>query len=642
MLLLLLLLLILLLLMLRISKLPEKVVDYVDKCASICQPETVHVCDGSQKDQVHIFKLMRRQGVVRPLIKYDNCWAARSDPQDVARIEHKTVTVSTNKRMSVPIPVDGHKGSLGNWMSMKDMEIAFKNRFPGCMRGRTMYVIPFCMGPYGSPMSRIGIQLTDSPYIVASTYIMLRVGSQALEALGNGEFTKCLHSVGDPLPSHRKTVNNWPCNPEKTLVAHIPENNEIISFGSAYGGNAMLGKKCLGLRLGSVWARDEGWLAENMMIVGVTNPEGQKRYIAAAFPGSCGKTNLSMLQPTLPGYKVECVGDDIAWMWFDDEGQMRAINPQAGFFAVAPGTSNKTNPNAIKTIIRNTLFTNIAETIDGGFYWEGLEDEISPEAIITSWTGEKWHRNSNKLAAHSNARYCVSYKESPILDPNWEKPEGVPIDAILFGGRRPDGVPLVVESLDWKHGVLLGASIKTEPTPASEMKGPMLHDPFSMRPFLGYNFGNYLDYWFGLEKSTTSARPGGSKTPALRRLPRLFNVNFFRKDPADGSYLWPGYGENFRVLDWVCRRLEGPPDAPGAKKTSIGYLPELEHFETRGLDDKTIANLPRMLTVDRDFWLQEAKELQYFFHTQLNYDVPSELIRQLTAQEQRLYYEPMP
>lgn len=473
-------------------------------------------------------------------------WLAKTDPADVARVESKTVISTPNMRDTIPIPKAGITGTLGKWLSPEDLNKALNERFPGCMKGRTMYVIPFSMGPIGSPLSKIGIQLTDSPYVVASMRIMTRMGDEVLKSLGNSdEFIRCLHSVGCPLPLERTLKNNWPCNPEKTLITHIPAKNEIVSFGSGYGGNSLLGKKCFALRLGSILAKREGWFAEHMLILGITNPNGIKKYVAAAFPSACGKTNLAMLTPTLPGYKVECVGDDIAWMRFDEKGVLRAINPEFGFFGVAPGTSDKTNPNAMKTITKNTIFTNVAKTADGGIYWEGLEDQIDSNTKITSWLGEDWKKGSEKPAAHPNSRFCAPAGQCPIIDPLWEDPKGVPISAIIFGGRRPEGIPLVYESFDWKHGVLVGASLRSEATAAAEHKGKIImHDPFAMRPFFGYNFGHYLDHWLSF-----ADKPGLT-------LPKIFHVNWFRKDVQSGKFLWPGFGENCRVLDWIIRRVD--------------------------------------------------------------------------------------
>ncbi|KFM82167.1 Phosphoenolpyruvate carboxykinase [GTP], mitochondrial, partial [Stegodyphus mimosarum] len=426
-----------------LSRLNERVRNYVEDKARLCQPDNLHICDGSESENDYLLNLMMKQGMITPLPKYENCWLARTDPADVARVESLTFMSTPNKSDTVPTPKEGVKGTLGNWMSPEDMEKAFRERFPGCMKGRTMYVIPFSMGPIGSPLSKIGIQLTDSPYVVACMRIMTRMGSTVLKVLGNEEFVKCLHSVGQPLPMKNAPVNNWACNPQKTIIAHIPANNEICSFGSGYGGNSLLGKKCFALRIGSILAKREGWLAEHMLILGITNPKGQKKYVVAAFPSACGKTNLAMMNPSLPGYKVECVGDDICWMRFDENGQLRAINPEYGFFGVAPGTSMKTNPNAMLTIQKNTMFTNVAETSDG----------------------------VGKPAAHPNSRFCCPAKQCPIMDPAWEDPNGVPVSAIIFGGRRPKGVPLVYEAFNWRHGVFIGAAMRSEATAAAEHKG---------------------------------------------------------------------------------------------------------------------------------------------------------------------------
>lgn len=461
----------------------------------------------------------------------------------MARVESKTVIATDRKRDTIPITRDGVKGTLGNWISTDSMMKVASSRFPGCMKGRTMYVIPFSMGPVGSNMSKIGVQLTDSPYVATAMRIMTRMGSNVLNTLADGDFVKCLHSVGVPLPTSRKVINNWPCNPEETIIGHVPDANEIISYGSGYGGNSLLGKKCLALRLGSKIAQREGWLAEHMLILGITNPKGVKKYIAAAFPSACGKTNLAMMTPTLPGWKVECVGDDIAWMKFNSKGELRAINPEAGFFGVAPGTSDRTNPIAMATINKNTMFTNVAYTSDGGVWWEGM-DKLPADVKVTSWTGKEWTPESGTLAAHPNSRFCAPASQCPILDDSWESPEGVPISAIVFGGRRPQGVPLVYESFDWAHGVFIGASMRSEATAAAEHKGKVImHDPFAMRPFFGYNFGHYLQHWLNFGRKDNL------------KLPKIFHVNWFRKG-EDGQFLWPGFGENCRVLDWICRRVD--------------------------------------------------------------------------------------
>ncbi|KAI1285393.1 Phosphoenolpyruvate carboxykinase, mitochondrial [Halotydeus destructor] len=563
--------------------------------------------------------MMQKQGIVEPLAKYENCWLTRTDPADVARVESKTYISTPNKRDTVPIPKDGVKGTLGNWMSPEAMDQELKARFPGCMKGRTMYVIPFSMGPVGSPLSKIGIEVTDSPYVVASMRIMTRVGSNVLSTLGDDEFVKCLHSVGQPLPMRTPPVNNWPCNPAKTLIAHIPDNNEIASFGSGYGGNSLLGKKCFALRLGSKMAHREGWLAEHMLILGITNPQGVKKYVAAAFPSACGKTNLAMMTPSLPGYKVECVGDDIAWMRFDQQtGQLRAINPEAGFFGVAPGTSKRTNPIAMATVQKNTLFTNVAATSDGDFYWEGLEDEVDLKGKkVTSWLGEDWTPGSGKVSAHANSRFCTPAAQCPIMDPAWEDPNGVPISAIIFGGRRPKGVPLVYEAFNWQHGVFMGAAMRSESTAAAEYKGKaIMHDPFAMRPFFGYNFGHYLEHWLSFGKQDKL------------QLPKVFHVNWFRKG-EDGKFLWPGFGENARVLDWICRRVD---NEDCAHSSPIGYLPAEGSLRLDGLP---VVNTKELFHLPEDFWLNECDEIHKYFDDQVGHDLPDEIARQLSNLKER-------
>ncbi|XP_054945897.1 phosphoenolpyruvate carboxykinase, cytosolic [GTP] isoform X3 [Physeter macrocephalus] len=453
-----------------LDSLPQAVREFVESNAKLCRPDQIHICDGSEDENRQLLGHMEEAGVIKRLRKYDNCWLALTDPRDVARIESKTVIITQEQRDTVPIPKTG-LSQLGRWMSEEDFEKAFNARFPGCMKGRTMYVVPFSMGPLGSPLSRIGVELTDSPYVVASMRIMTRMGAPVLEALGDGEFVKCLHSVGCPLPLKKPLVNNWACNPEIPLIAHLPDRREIISFGSGYGGNSLLGKKCFALRMASRLAKEEGWLAEHMLILGITNPKGQKKYFAAAFPSACGKTNLAMMSPTLPGWKVECVGDDIAWMKLDQQGNLRAINPENGFFGVAPGTSMKTNPNAIKTIQKNTIFTNVAETSDGGVYWEGIDQPLASGIKLISWKGKEWDPKDGEPCAHPNSRFCTPASQCPIIDPDWESPDGVPIEAIIFGGRRPVGIPLVYEALSWQHGVFVGAAMRSEGTAAAEHKG---------------------------------------------------------------------------------------------------------------------------------------------------------------------------
>jgi phosphoenolpyruvate carboxykinase (GTP) len=497
----------------------------VEEFAALCNPKDIHVCDGSEAESQELFEIMQEEGMATKLGKYENCWLVQTDPADVARVESRTFISTKSNRDVIPLGKNPRPGQTANWMSPSQLDEELTNRFPHTMNGRTMYVIPFSMGPVGSSLSKIGIQLTDSPYVAASMRIMTRMGGEVLGALGEGDFVRCLHSVGQPLPMAKPAINNWPCNPARTIITHRPDTNEILSWGSGYGGNSLLGKKCLALRLGSYMARKEGWLAEHMLILGITNPQGVKRYIAAAFPSACGKTNLAMMTPSLPGYKIECVGDDIAWMRFDDKGRLRAINPENGFFGVAPGTSTSTNPVAMKTIFKNSVFTNVGETSDGGVYWEGMEMP-SDNVKIKSWTGKPWAKGQgNEKAAHPNSRFCSPAAQCPILDKNWEDPEGVVIDAILFGGRRPQGVPLVYESLDWAHGVYMGASMRSEATAAAEFKGKsIMHDPFAMRPFMGYNMGQYFDHWISF----------GQK-PGLA-LPRIFHVNCSEKTQKGHSF----------------------------------------------------------------------------------------------------------
>jgi len=610
-----------------LRKLQPKVKEFIEQSASLCQPDAIHICDGSEAENKIILETLQSNGMVKKLPKYENCYLSLTDPRDVARVESKTVICTNEKRATIPIPREGVEGTLGKWISPEELDVAlWKERFPGCMKGRTMYVIPFSMGPVGSPLSKVGLELTDSPYVVASMRIMTRIGTNVMPIIegaaslrGDKGFVKALHSVGQPLPMQVSPVNNWPCNPEQTLISHIPDENMIASFGSGYGGNSLLGKKCLALRLGSILAKKEGWLAEHMLILGITNPKGEKKYVAAAFPSACGKTNLAMMVPSLPGWKVECVGDDIAWMRFDEEGRLRAINPEAGFFGVAPGTSMATNPNAMLTCQSNTLFTNVAETSDGGFWWEGME---KPEdgVAIKSWTGqENWTKLSGRPAAHPNSRFCTPAAQCPMMDPKWEDPTGVPIDAIIFGGRRPEGVPLIYESFDWDHGVFIGAAMKSEATAAAEHKGKMvMHDPFAMRPFFGYNFGHYLDHWLSM-KNVENAK-----------LPKVFHVNWFRKG-EDGKFLWPGFGENARVLDWICRRVDGEEVAV---ESPIGFLPTPGSIDLSGLQEPV--DWDALFHLPLNFWKAEAQEIGNYFEDQLPDDLPDPIGEQLIKLKQRI------
>ncbi|XP_014297793.1 phosphoenolpyruvate carboxykinase [GTP] [Microplitis demolitor] len=600
--------------------LAPKVLTYVEDCVKLCKPDSVYICNGSEEENVMMLKLLQANGSIVPLPKYENCWLARTNPADVARVESRTFISTETKNETIPTPREGVKGTLGNWISFTDMDQAISERFPGCMKGRTMYVIPFSMGPVGSPLSKIGIEITDSVYVVCSMRVMTRMGSGVLDVLGKNDFVKCLHSVGSPNKNSKVEVkNSWPCDPERTIILHKPANNEIVSYGSGYGGNSLLGKKCFALRIGSTIAKKEGWLAEHMLILGITNPKGVKRYIAAAFPSACGKTNLAMMQPTLPGFKIECVGDDIAWMRFDKQGRLRAINPENGFFGVAPGTATATNPNAMKTIFKNTIFTNVALTSDGGVFWEGMENEIDKDIGITDWHGNPWSRDSKTPAAHPNSRFCTPANQCPIIDPAWEDPEGVPIDAILFGGRRPEGVPLVYQARNWQHGVFIGASMRSEATAAAEHKAKVImNDPFAMRPFFGYNFGHYLQHWLSMEQVKDA------------QLPSIFHVNWFRKDGSN-KFLWPGFGENSRVLDWILRRIEGEEIA---NESAIGLIPKKGTLNTAGLKDSV--DFEELFRLPKDFWEKEARELREYFDAQVGSDLPAPILTELNNLEKNV------
>ncbi|KYN11900.1 PREDICTED: phosphoenolpyruvate carboxykinase [GTP]-like [Trachymyrmex cornetzi] len=586
---------------------------YIEECALLCSPKDIYICNGTDIEYMQMLKILQKNGTIESLPKYENCWLAKTNPADVARVEKRTFISTDLERDTIPTPRKNVTGELGNWISPNDMEKAILERFPGCMKGRTMYVIPFSMGPVGSPLSKIGIEITDSAYVVCSMRIMTRMGEKVLEALENDDFVKCLHSVG--VPKHNSKVNvsySWPCDPERTIILHKPAKNEIVSYGSGYGGNSLLGKKCFALRIGSTIARKEGWLAEHMLILGITNPKGKKRYIAAAFPSACGKTNLAMMQPTLPGYKIECVGDDIAWMRFDNKGNLRAINPENGFFGVAPGTSSATNPNAMKTVFKNTIFTNVASTSDGGVYWEGMEKEVADNIKVVDWRGNDWFRGSKTPAAHPNSRFCTPAKQCPIIDPCWEDPAGVPIDAILFGGRRPEGVPLVYQARNWQHGVFIGATMRSEATAAAEHKGKVImHDPFAMRPFFGYNFGHYLAHWL----SMADVKNG--------KLPAIFHVNWFRKD-SSGKFLWPGFGENSRVLDWILRRIDGEDIA---EDSPIGLLPKPGSLNLENLTHNV--NMTELFRLPKTFWQKEVEDLREYFDAQVGNDLPKAIAKEL-------------
>lgn len=601
--------------------LPTTVQTWLAQIIQLVKPRDVFICDGSKEEGEKITKILVDGGTIAPLRKYENCYICRTDPRDVARVESKTFIVTNDKYQSVPHSREGASCVLGLWKSPSDIQKDIDERLPGCMAGRTLYVIPFSMGPIGSPLSKIGVEITDSNYVLLSMRVMTRVSSDIWRYLRHGEeFVRCFHSVGVPLPAEKPIINNWPCNPEKTTIIHFPDPRKVISFGSGYGGNSLLGKKCFALRIAGRIARDEGWLAEHMLIMSITGPTGEEKFVAAAFPSACGKTNLAMLTPTIPGYKIQCVGDDIAWMRFDKEtGELRAINPESGFFGVAPGTNMKTNPNAILTCLKNSIFTNVGETADGGFYWEGLEDETPAGTEVTSWTGEKYKlgEDKTKKSSHPNARFCCPASQCPIIHPKWEDPAGVPISAIIFGGRRPEGVPLVIEALNWKHGVFLASQLKSESTAAAEHAGKqIMHDPFAMRPFVGYNFGKYIQHWVDFEKNPKN------------KLPKIFHVNWFRVD-QNQKFLWPGYGDNIRVLDWIIRRVNNENIAD---PSPIGLLPKKGSINLQGLN----VNWDELMSIPKDYWSADLDETLKWLDDQLGDDFPQDIRGEIQKQKERL------
>lgn len=598
--------------------LPKQVQDFVTQWVDVCQPRGVYICDGSIEEAQEITTKLMERGTLHKLTKYENTYICRTDPRDVARVESRTVVCSNDRYATECHTKGGVESQLAHWISPEAMDAAMQERFPGCMAGRMMYVIPFSMGPIGSPLSKIGVQLTDSNYVVLCMRLMTRVSHDIWRILGDNEFVRCLHSVGCPRPVNYRIVNHWPCNPEKVIIAHMPDDRMVVSYGSGYGGNSLLGKKCFALRIAGRIAYDEGWLAEHMLVMSITNPKGVEKFFVAAFPSACGKTNLAMILPSLPGYTVRCVGDDIAWMRFNADGQLMAINPENGFFGVAPGTNHKTNPNAMAALQRDCILTNVAETADGGYYWEGLEDEVDKDIPITTWLGKPFKIGSkeNYPSSHPNSRFTAPAKNCPIMHPKWEDPAGVPISGIIFGGRRPEGVPLVIEAEDWKHGVFLGAQVKSEATAAAEFKGKqIMHDPMAMRPFLGYNFGKYLQHWLDMEQ------PG-------RKMPKIFHVNWFRKD-KDENFLWPGFGDNIRVLDWMMRRVDGEDIA---EPTAVGLVPKEGSINTEGLD----INWKELFSIPPDYWKSDIHETRRYLEEQVGEDIPPVLRAELDRVEARV------
>ena len=591
----------------------QALVSWVKEMTTLCQPANVFWCNGSEEEYAAICDSLVEAGTLTRLNqeKRPGCFLARSHPSDVARLEARTFICAETR---------DEAGPTNNWADPAEMKLKLAARFNGCMRGRTMYVVPFAMGPLDSPICKIGVELTDSGYVAASMRIMTRMGQQVLDKLGpNGSFIPCMHSVGAPLEPGQPDVP-WPCEPDpaKKYIVHFPDDPSIWSYGSGYGGNALLGKKCLALRIASVVARKEAWMAEHMLIVCLTSPAGKKYYLGGAFPSACGKTNLAMMRPTLPGWKVTCLGDDIAWIRIGEDGRLYAMNPETGFFGVAPGTSMKSNPNAMLTMAKNTIFTNVVLTPDGDVWWEGIGSP-APEGCM-DWEGNAWSPESGKKGAHPNSRFTSPASQCPVIDPDWQNASGVPLAAIIFGGRRPGTIPLVNEAFTWEHGVFMGSSCGSETTAAaSGTAGVLRRDPFAMLPFCGYNMADYFSHWLEFTKLTDSSK-----------LPRVYFVNWFRKNGAD-HWLWPGYGENSRVLKWICERVDGTGKA---RQTPIGNLPTMDAIDTSGL---AIAeeNLKTLTAVDAPGWKNEADDIEAYYQ-KFDGRLPSRLKNELDSLRQRL------